>query len=77
MFSFGRYHGLFGSILNQTVIVTLCLAMRGYMEIVGTCFTPQDGNSLLSSIAATLWFMYPDSYEEKLAPVRPYFFSEI
>jgi len=24
-----------------------------------------------------LWFLYPDSYEEKLAPVRPYFFSEI
>ena len=44
---------------------------------IGTCFTPQDGNSLLSSIAASLWFMYPDSYEEKLAPVRPYFFSEI
>jgi glyceraldehyde-3-phosphate dehydrogenase (NAD(P)) len=51
--------------------------MRGEKEIVGTCFTPQDGNSLLSSIAATLWFMYPDSYEEKLAPVKPYFFSEI
>ena len=53
------------------------LAMRGDKEIVGTCFTPQDGNSLLSSIAASLWFMYPDSYEERLAPVRPYFFSEI
>ena len=49
----------------------------GDKEIVGTCFTPQDGNSLLSSIAASLWFMYPDSYEERLAPVRPYFFSEI
>ena len=53
------------------------LGRDGDKEIVGTCFTPQDGNSLLSSIAATLWFMYPDSYEEKLAPVRPYFFSEI
>lgn len=77
VFSFGRDHGMFGRILNQTVIVTQSLAMRGDKEIVGTCFTPQDGNSLLSSIAATLWFMYPDSYEEKLAPVRPYFFSEI
>ena len=77
VFSFGRDHGMFGRILNQTVIVTQSLAMRGDKEIVGTCFTPQDGNSLLSSIAATLWFMYPESYEEKLAPVRPYFFSEI
>jgi glyceraldehyde-3-phosphate dehydrogenase (NAD(P)) len=77
VFSFGRDHGMFGRILNQTVIVTQSLAMRGDKEIIGTCFTPQDGNSLLSSIAATLWFMYPDSYEEKLEPVKPYFFSEI
>jgi glyceraldehyde-3-phosphate dehydrogenase type II len=77
VFSFGRDHGLFGRILNQTVIVSQSLAMRGDKEIIGTCFTPQDGNSLLSSLAATLWFMYPDSYEEKLAPVRPYFFDEI
>jgi glyceraldehyde-3-phosphate dehydrogenase (NAD(P)) len=77
VFSFGRDHGMFGRILNQTVIVSQSLAMRGDREIIGTCFTPQDGNSLLSSIAAAMWFMYPDSYEEKLAPVRPYFFNEI
>jgi glyceraldehyde-3-phosphate dehydrogenase/erythrose-4-phosphate dehydrogenase len=77
VFSFGRDHGMFGRILNQTVIVTQSLAMRGDKEIIGTCFTPQDGNSLLSSIAATLWYLYPDSYDEKLAAVRPYFFSEI
>jgi glyceraldehyde-3-phosphate dehydrogenase (NAD(P)) len=77
VFSFGRDHGIFGRILNQTVIVTQSLAIHNDKEVIGTCFTPQDGNSLLSSIAATLWFMYPDSYEEKLAPMRPYFFSEI
>ena len=77
VFSFGRDHGLFGRILNQTVIVSQSLAIHGDKEIIGTCFTPQDGNSLLSSLAATLWFLYPDSYEEKLAPVRPYFFDEI
>lgn len=77
VFSFGRDHGLFGRILNQTVIVTQSLAMKGDREVVGMCYTPQDGNSLLSSIAATLWFLYPDSYEERLAPLRPYFFSEI
>jgi glyceraldehyde-3-phosphate dehydrogenase (NAD(P)) len=77
VFSFGRDHGLFGRILNQTVIVSQSLAMRGDKEIIGTCFTPQDGNSLLSSLAATLWFLYPDSYEQKLEPVRPYFFKEI
>ena len=77
VFSFGRDHGLFGRILNQTVIVTQSLAMRGDREIIGTCFTPQDGNSLFSSLAATMWFLYPDSYEDKLSPVRDYFFNEI
>jgi glyceraldehyde-3-phosphate dehydrogenase type II len=77
VFSFGRDHGLFGRILNQTVIVSQSVAMKGDREVVGMCFTPQDGNSLLSSLAATLWFLYPDSYEERLEPVRPYFFSEI
>ena len=77
VFSFGRDHGLFGRILNQTVIVAQSLAIHNDKEVIGTCFTPQDGNSLFSSIAASLWFMYPDSYEEKLDPVRQYFFSEI
>ncbi len=77
VFSFGRDHGLFGRILNQTVIVTQSLAIKGDREVVGMCYTPQDGNSLFSSIAAALWFLYPDSYEERLDPVRPYFFAEI
>lgn len=77
VFSFGRDHGIFGRILNQTVIPSHTLTMKGDREVVGMCFTPQDGNSLLSSIAATLWFLYPDSYEERLEPLKPYFFSEI
>ena len=77
VFSFGRDHGLFGRILNQTVIPTNSIALRGDKEVVGMCFTPQDGNSLLSSIAATLWFLHPESYEERIEPLRAYFFSEI
>lgn len=77
VFSFGRDHGLFGRILNHTALVTQSLALRGDKEVVGMCFTSQDGNSLLSSIAATLWFLYPDTYEERLDPIRPYFFDEI
>jgi len=46
-------------------------------EIVGMCFTPQDGNSLPSSIGSTLWFLYPDSYKERLGALDPYFFNEI
>src|SRR5574341_1009215 len=76
VFSFGRDHGLFGRILNQTVIVKQSLMLRTSREVVGICFTPQDGNSLVSSIAATLWFLYPDSYQELLKPLHAYFFSE-
>lgn len=77
VFSFGRDHGLFGRILNHTVIVTQSLALRRDREVIGMCFTSQDGNSLLSSIAAALWFLYPDSYEERLTPLKAYFFNEI
>jgi glyceraldehyde-3-phosphate dehydrogenase (NAD(P)) len=77
VFSFGRDHGLHGRILNQTVIVTQSLALKGKNEVVGMCFTPQDGNSLLSSIAATLWFVDADSYQNRLVALKPYFFREI
>ena len=77
VFSFGRDHGLFGRILNHTALVTQSLALRGDREIVGMCFTSQDGNSLLSSIAATLWLLDPNNYEDRLEPIRPYFFKEI
>ena len=77
VFSFGRDHGLFGRILNHTAVVTQSLALRGDRELVGMCFTSQDGNSLLSSIAATLWLLDPTNYEDRLEPIRPYFFNEI
>ena len=77
VFSFGRDHGLFGRILNQAVVVKQSLLLKSATEVVGMCFTPQDGNSLLSSIAATLWFLYPDSYEQRLEPLKTWCFTEI
>jgi glyceraldehyde-3-phosphate dehydrogenase (NAD(P)) len=77
VFSFGRDHGVFGRILNQTVIVAQSLALKGDREVVGICFTPQDGNSLLSSIASTLWYLEPESYEQSLKLLQPYLFREI
>jgi glyceraldehyde-3-phosphate dehydrogenase (NAD(P)) len=41
------------------------------------CFTPQDGNSLMSSIAAALWFLDAGSYKQRLAVLGDYFFQEI
>jgi len=78
VFSFGRDHGHFGRILNQTVISepSLHISSEG-TEITGFCFTPQDGNSLLSSISAALWFIYPNSYEDKIQSLKPLFFDEV
>jgi glyceraldehyde-3-phosphate dehydrogenase type II len=78
VFSFGRDHGHFGRILNQTVF---CLPSFHISEdgkkVTGFCFTPQDGNSLLSSAAAALWFIDPENYHDKLQYLSQFFFSEI
>ena len=77
VFSFGRDHGRFGRILNQTVVVMQSLHVRKGNEILGFSFTPQDGNSILSSIAATEKFLYPDSYGERMKPLESSLFKEI
>jgi glyceraldehyde-3-phosphate dehydrogenase (NAD(P)) len=77
VFSFGRDHGHFGRILNQSVVSVPSLNLRNGNEITGFCFTPQDGNSLLSSIAITEWFLYPNSYEDKIQCLKPLFFDEV
>jgi glyceraldehyde-3-phosphate dehydrogenase (NAD(P)) len=45
--------------------------------VLGFSFTPQDGNSLLSSVAAAEWFLYPDEYDERLEPIEKFIFQEI
>ena len=77
VFSFGRDHGHFGRILNQTFVSLPSLHLSSDNQISGFCFTPQDGNSLLSSISIAEWFMYPNSYEEKIQCLKPYFFDEV
>jgi glyceraldehyde-3-phosphate dehydrogenase (NAD(P)) len=77
IFSFGRDHGYFGRLLNQTVVSTPTLAVRDGHEITGYCFTPQDGNSLLSSIAATSWLLDHRRYEERLQFITPYLFDDV
>jgi len=77
VFSFGRDHGHYGRILNVTVVVAPTLAVRGGTEVVGYCFTPQDGNSLLSSISAAMWYLYPDDYEERVQCLKDDFYDEV
>ena len=80
VFSFGRDHGYYGRIFNQTVISLPSLGvvnLAGSTKITGFCFTPQDGNSLLSSIAAALYGVYGEEYIEKMQVFDKYLFSEI
>jgi glyceraldehyde-3-phosphate dehydrogenase (NAD(P)) len=79
IFSFGRDHGYYGRILSQTVVVLPTLMVRAKRDVYGFCFTPQDGNSLLSSIAGALWRMNPDwdDVAQRLSPVRRWIYREI
>jgi glyceraldehyde-3-phosphate dehydrogenase (NAD(P)) len=77
VFSFGRDHGHYGRILDQTVVVLPSIHVLNNNEIIGFCFTPQDGNSLLSSIAATERFLYPNSYEDKLNCLGAFLLQEV
>lgn len=77
VFSFGRDHGYFGRILSQTVVAVDTLTVRNGNTLVGFCFTPQDGNPLLSSLAATLWYLSPDELDERINILRPYLFAEV
>jgi glyceraldehyde-3-phosphate dehydrogenase (NAD(P)) len=77
VFSFGRDHGYYGRLMSQTVVSVDTLAVRNGSEVVGFCFTPQDGNPLLSTVAAMLWYLEPESMEDRLDILRRYLFREI
>ena len=77
IFSFGRDHGHFGRILNQTVLSLPSLHLRDGKEITGFCFTPKDGNSLLSSVSAASWFINKNEYKKKIQCLSPYLFTEV
>jgi glyceraldehyde-3-phosphate dehydrogenase (NAD(P)) len=77
IFSFGRDHGYYGRILSQAVVAAPTVTLNGEREVVGFCFTPQDGNSLASSIAAALWLMEPDFDRKRLSVLDRFFFREI
>lgn len=81
VFAEGRDWGHFGRILNQTVVCLPSLQVIGNgHEVCGSLFTPQDGNALLSSVAAALWLMDPASYKEKVKThfyQLPFLFDEV
>ena len=80
VFSFGRDHGYYGRIFNQTVVSIPSVAtpqLAGKTQVTGFCFTPQDGNSLLSSIAATLHHLYGAKYTKYMKHFDRYLFDMV
>ncbi len=77
VFSFGRDHGYFGRILSHAVVSVPSLTVRNGNQVVGFAFTPQDGNPLLSTVAAMLWYLYPDEIGKRIDVLRPYLFREV
>jgi len=80
VFSFGRDHGFYGRIYNHTVISVPSLyfgSLSGETLVSGYCFTPQDGNSLLSSVAAAMHGLYGHRYKKYMKIFENYLFSEV
>jgi len=80
VFSFGRDHGYYGRIFNHTVVSVPSLHLgrnNGKTVISGFCFTPQDGNSLLSSVAAALHAIHGKKYKKYMTNFDNYLFSDI
>ena len=65
IFSFGRDHGFYGRIYTQAVISEPSLYVKNFTDatrIAGVVFTPQDGNSLMSSVASCLFGLHGEDY---------------
>ena len=80
VFSFGRDHGFYGRIYNQSVVPVSSLDVypSGKNTLVtGFCFTPQDGNSLLSSISAALYGVHGDRYVFYMSYFYKFLYGEI
>lgn len=66
IFSFGRDHGFYGRIYTQAVICEPTLFVKNHTDatrITGFAFTPQDGNSLMSSVTAALFGVHGQDYK--------------
>jgi len=80
VFSFGRDHGFYGRIYSQSVVCLPTLSVNKFNDttkITGFAFTPQDGNSLLSSVAATLYGLYGADYKKYLSAVTEFIKDEV
>lgn len=82
VFSFGRDHGFYGRIYNHAVICLPSLIVRPRknrkgVTVSGFAFTPQDGNSLLTSAVACLYGIHGQKYSQKIDPIIAYLKDEV
>ena len=76
VFSFGRDHGYHGRLLSHGVVAEQSLHVKEN-TLTGYCFTPQDGNALLSSVAGTVEYYYKNNWKEKMNVFDRYIFKNI
>jgi len=76
VFSFGRDHGYHGRLLSHGIVAEQSLHVKDNV-LTGYCFTPQDGNALLSSVAGTVQHYYKDDWKEKMEIFNRYIFKNI
>jgi len=78
--AFARDHGYRGRVFAHTVVPTATLTSResrGVPLLEGFCFEPQDSNELLSTLAAIIWFLYPNQVRQRLETLSPFMFQEV
>jgi len=76
VFNMGRQFGPFGRILNQGVVARESLHVDGD-TVSGFCFTPQDGNAILSNVAAVNRFVNPDDWRKRVGTFDDLLVDEI
>jgi glyceraldehyde-3-phosphate dehydrogenase (NAD(P)) len=80
IFSFGRDHGHYGRIYNHAVVPIPGLFVAnaaGTTLVSGFCYTPQDGNSLLSSAVAAVYGLHSEKYTEYLDVLDQVLFDSV
>ena len=80
VFSYGRDHGFYGRIYSQTVICEPTLFAKSYGDasrVTGFAYTPQDGNSLMSSVSSVLYGLYGSDYSAYLSNLDELLVNEV
>jgi len=75
IFAFARDHGYHGRIFSRLILPTLGLSGRD-TRLDGFCFEPQS-NELISTVAATIWLLYPNQVRQRLEALAPFMFEEV